>query len=579
MASPTKSASKTSVPATSPRAPASSSSSSSESEDTRPAPLDSDVCRRLSKLPISLSASAPRAEHWAPFDVEAARNFHELNHIDEPPISDQVQRIKAFYPIIREYRKRENIPPEVELFLWSSARLILGVIEALSAAKLKISNTVRLAYNAARPAQSFRCQFDMSDRTVNVIPETFLLPKIAKKVVRVRNVVESDVEAVPQGIVSVDDSDAPLAKRRKMEAYVAVPPHPAPAPAAPSEPVAPPVVPVAPVDPRRIISITHRDELLAIALTMPKDDTPAPALMKIPHHYIQDSLNPPLYSNTAFPCIECVSHLRRCPGIDESTPRATSCAPCAQTHKKCSLNWPANKLMKLIEQLRPYQNLAPQTIASYLQKLYQATLDSEHTAALHARALSAQRLAAQDLAVVVRNADNSMVDAAFTQLFEDPADAVHLRDAVDSFFDLEPEFFAQAALLADNPTTSVIPPPAGSVEDTRGTFHPAFSSRSLPRPLFGEVDASLLPGTLEAPLERDPAPHFSSAPLIRPAVYVPPVSSVSAFLDPSSVKPSYGPAGVSKRKKVARAPFVEGSSKDGQEEKVRRRSKRKQTSP
>ncbi|KAK7047018.1 hypothetical protein R3P38DRAFT_2765887 [Favolaschia claudopus] len=459
MASPTKSVSKHSAPATSPRAPASSSSSSSE--DNRPVPLESDVCRRLSKLPISLSASDPRAEFWAPFDVEAARKFHELNHIDDPPIADQVDRIKKFYPIVREYRKRTDIPPEVELFLWSSARLILGVMEALTAAELHVSHTLRLAYNTARPAQSFRCQFDMSDRTVDVIPDTFLLPKIAKKVVRVRNVVESDVEAVPQEIVSVDDSDAPLAKRRKMEVHVEVPSRPAPAPSAPSEPVAPAVVPVAPIDPCRTISITNRDELLAAALSMPKDDTSAPALMRIPHHYIQDSLNPSLYSPTAFPCIECVSHLRRCPGIDESTPRATSCAPCAQSHKQCSLNWPANKLMRLIEQLRPYQNLAPQTIASYLQKLYQATLNSEHTAALHARALSAQRLAAQDLAVVVRNADNALVDAAFVQMFEDPADAVHLRDAVDSFFDLEPEFFAQQAFLADNPTSSVIAPPAG----------------------------------------------------------------------------------------------------------------------
>ncbi|KAK7043305.1 hypothetical protein R3P38DRAFT_3177591 [Favolaschia claudopus] len=577
MASPTKPASKTSVSAKSPRAPASSSSSSSE--DTRPVPLESDVCRRLSKLPISLPASDRRAEFWAPFDVEAARNFHELNHIDEPPIEDQVQRIKAFYPILREYRKREDIPPEVELFLWASARLILGVIEALSAAKLKVSNTLRLAYNAARPSQKFRCQFDMSDRTVNVIPETFLLPKIAKKVVRVRNVAESDVEADPQGTVSVVDSDVPLAKRRKMEAYVAVPSRSAPAPSAPSESVALPVVPAAPVDPRRSISITHRDELLAVALTMPKDDAPAPALMKIPRHYIQDSLNPSLYSNTAFPCLECVSHLRRCPGIDKSTPRATSCAPCAQTHKSCSLNWSANKLMKLIEHLRPYQNLAPHTIASFLQKLYQATLDSEHTAALHARALSAQRLAAQDLAVVVRNADNALVDAAFEQLFEDPADAVHLRDVVDSFFDLEPELFAQGAFLADNPTSSVIAPPADADEDTRGTFHPVFSKRSLPRPLFGEVDASLLPGTLIEPLERNPAPHFASAPLVRPAVYVPPVSSVSALLNAPSAKPPFGPAGVTGRKKVARPAFVEGSSRDGEEVQTRRRSKRKQASP
>ncbi|KAK7022973.1 hypothetical protein R3P38DRAFT_3194875 [Favolaschia claudopus] len=236
--------------------------------------------------------------------------------------------------------------------------------------------------------------------------------------------------------------------------------------------------------------------------------------------------------------------------------------------------------MRLIEQLRPYQNLAPQTIASYFQKLYQATLNSEHTAALHARALSAQRLAAQDLAVVVRNADNALVDAAFVQMFEDPADAVHLRDAVDSFFDLEPEFFAQQAFLADNPTSSVIAPPAGSADDTRGTFFPALSKRNLPRPLFGEVGASLLPGTLSGPLERDPAPQFSPAPSASTSLYVPAPSSVSVLLNPPPpTKPSFGPAGVTRTSKKKRAPFVEGSSKDGQDGSERRRSKRKQASP
>ncbi|KAK6969364.1 hypothetical protein R3P38DRAFT_3243594 [Favolaschia claudopus] len=568
MASPTKSAS-----ATSPRAPA-SASSSSESEDNRPTPLESDVCRRLSKLPISLPASDPRAEFWAPFDVEAARNFHELNHIDDPPIADQVDRIKAFYPILREYRKRQDIPSEVELFLWSSARLILGVIEALTAAKLHISNTLRLAYSAARPSQAFRCQFDMSNRSAAVIPETFLLPKIA----RVRDVAESDVEADPQGTVSVDESDAPLAKRRKLEVHVAVPPRSAPAPAAPTEPVAPLVVPVAPVDPRRTIAITNRDEFIAVALSMPKDDAPAPALMQIPHHFVQDALNPSLYTPTAFPCVECVMHLRTCPGIDEATPRATVCAPCAQTHKSCSLNWPSNKLMKFIEHLRPYQNFAPHTIASYLQKLYQATLDSEHTAALHARALSAQRLAAQDLAVVVRNADTALVDSAFDAIFEDPADADRLRGAVDSFFDLEPEFFSQAAFIANAPTSSVIAPPADAPKGTRGTYHPALSQRRLPRPLFGEVDASLLPGTLIGPLERHPAPHYSSAPLINTPIYVPTSSSVSALLNPPPAKPSFGPAGVSKGKKNKPSEFVEGSTKDGKKGAVRRRSTRKPTS-
>ncbi|KAK7017587.1 hypothetical protein R3P38DRAFT_3201061 [Favolaschia claudopus] len=311
---------------------------------------------------------------------------------------------------------------------------------------------------------------------------------------------------------------------------------------------------------------------------MPKDDTSAPVLMQIPHHFVQDALNPSLYSPTAFPCIECVMHLRNCSGIDKSTPWATSCAPCAQTHKSCSLNWPANKLMKLIEHLCPYQNFAPHTITSYLQKLYQATLDSEHTAALHARALSAQRLAAQDLAVVVCNADNALADSAFDAIFEDPADAARLCDAVDSFFDLEPEFFAQAVFITDGPTSSVIAPPADSAKGTRGTFHPAFSKCSLPRPLFGEVDASLLPGTLTGPLERQPAPHFASAPLIGTTLYVPTPSSVSALLNPPPTKPLFGPIAVSRVKKSKQSEFVEGSTKDGKGGTARRRSTRKPTS-
>ncbi|KAK6997348.1 hypothetical protein R3P38DRAFT_3220378 [Favolaschia claudopus] len=489
----------------------------SDEEELPPLPLDSPAGRRLAKLPISLAPSDPRAVHWAPFDVDAARNFHNLNHIAvEPSIPAQVELAKAFLPVLQSYRERSDIPDEVELFLWSSSRLLKGIFEAV---KKNPPSEVREAYRVARPALKFRDNYDHRDPNVEIIPRSFILPKIAKPVVRALPSADSDVEAEPEGTVSVVEPEEPPTKKRKVE--VLLTPHSMlPAPSAPAAPVltitAPPAPIIsAPTSLAPVLSVSNHNEFTKIAFSLPREDAPSPALMRIPSHYVQDSLNPSLYNPSAFPCVECASHFRTCPGADESSGRATSCLHCINTHKSCSLNWTPASFVKLTESLRPYQNLSPQTIASFMQKLYQATVDSEFSAVLHARALSTQRLAAQDLMTVIRNVDNALVESAFQSLFEDPADVARLRGMVDAFFERESEIHASSTFVAEHPTSAVIPPPAGSSVETPGTCHPEFSNRIPSRPNFGPVDASLLPGSLSGPLARLPAPPSITTPMSR----------------------------------------------------------------
>ncbi|KAK7013075.1 hypothetical protein R3P38DRAFT_2789062 [Favolaschia claudopus] len=549
-------------PKPSPTPPASSPAPPDDLMD----PLESPAGLILADIPPSLPMSDPQAAIWEPFDNDETRAFHELNFLKkEPPLANQVARAKAFYPIMKAYLKEDDVPDEVRLFLWSSSRLMKAIYDGLVEYEMETPTFLRSAYRLGRPSLDFRQAYDDSG---DLIPHNFDLPKIVKAPGRAKKVVDSDVEADVQESVSVVESSAPPQKRRRVEVEIAKAPAAAvpvvqPAPAAPAKP-----------DPRTI-NISSRDELTAALFSIPAEVTPTPAVMRIPRNYVTDALNPPLFNSEALPCTYCANLFLPCPGVDPNSARGSSCSRCSQRKEKCSFNWTPEELMKFFKHIRPFHNVAPHSIASFLQRLYQATVDADYTALLHARSLSAQRLAAQDVAVVLKNADEAMSKAAFDSIFEDSEDGDRIREIVSNYFKNVAEFNANDDFDADHPTSPVFPPPDDAPADTRGTYHPALSKRTVPAPSFGQVDASLATGTLSVPLARrdyqlSSAVDFSRsgsahAPLARDA------DKVHAF----SKKPPYGPAGIAKpRSKDRRPSFVEGSS-TGQE--LRRSSRRQQS--
>ncbi|KAK7028452.1 hypothetical protein R3P38DRAFT_2776176 [Favolaschia claudopus] len=545
------------APQAPPSAPVSAPAPVPPPADTRMNPLLSPAGLRLAGMPASLAASDPRAPFWAPFDNKHSRAFLELEYLDpEPALEIQLKRAKKFAPILQSYREREEIPDEVEFFLWTTARLLKCLHEGLVNSKMESPKLLLDAYRAGRPVLAFRQKYNI-DKGADIISPDFRLPHILKAPARAKFVADSDVEADPGASVSVVESTLPQ-KRRRVE--VSSPPR---------------VVPAA-ADPR-VIEISSRGEITDALYSIPEAGAPTPALMRIPHHYVTDALNPPLYNPEALPCTECAFNFITCPGIDRST-RSSSCIRCALRKEKCSFNWTPADLMKFFEHIRPYHNVAPHSMASFLQRLYQTTVDAEYTALLHARSLSAQRLAAQDVAVAIRNSDSAMVDAAFDSMFEDSSDGNRMRRIADAYFKNVLEQAAINDTVADHPTSSVIPPPDDALPGTRGTYAPLLSTRIVPAPSFGRVDSSLAPGTLPRPLANPDFQLSSSVDFSKVGHSSAPLSQDIAAIFASAPldKPSFGPAEVAKASDKGKRPeFEEGSSTGGMQ---LRRSTRHQES-
>ncbi|KAK6978251.1 hypothetical protein R3P38DRAFT_2809431 [Favolaschia claudopus] len=520
-------------------------------------PLLSPAGLRLAAMPSSLAASDPRAPFWAPFDNKRSRAFLELEYLDpEPSLEIQLKRAKKFAPILQGYREREEIPDEVELFLWTTARLLKCLHEGLVSSKMEAPELLLDAYRAGRPALAFRKKYNI-DKGADIVSPDFRLPHILKAPARAKFVADSDVEADLGASVSVVEPTVPQ-KRRRVE--VDSPPR--------ADPAAP--------DPR-IIEVSSRGEITDALFSIPEAGAPTPALMRIPHHYVTDALNPPLYNPEALPCTECAFNFITCPGIDRST-RSSSCIRCATRKEKCSFNWSPAELMKFFEHIRPYHNVAPHSLASFLQRLYQTTVDAEYTALLHARSLSAQRLAAQDVAVTIRNSDSAMVAAAFNSVFEDSSDGDRMRDIAEKYFKNVLEQSAIDDAIADHPTSAVVPPPDDAPPGTRGTYAPLLSNRIVPAPSFGRVDSSLAPGTLPRPLANPDFQLSSSVDFSKVGPSSVPLSQDTAaiFASAPSDKPPFGPTGVAIASDKGKRPeFEEGSSTGGMQ---LRRSTRHQES-
>ncbi|KAK7019981.1 hypothetical protein R3P38DRAFT_3198487 [Favolaschia claudopus] len=471
--------------------------------------------------PPQIPSDDPSASLWAPFDNGLARDLVPLFVQKPPPPSvEQVRSVIALSPVLAHYREaHSDLPLSIEAFLWALSNVVRHVAKVVEDDH---AGELIALYRNLRPSAELQGAIITADPNAKHIGGDFTIPSIvAVPRRRARAAMMSDSE-------NSDDDGPPPTKRRRE----AMTPSPERSPTPQPERSATPAEPS--------IDITTRAELLQMFFDIPETGLPAPAHMKIPTAYVQSSLVPPLLSKVAFPCLNCVLNYAECRPVGG---RSTVCSRCAKYKHKCSFTWTPTTFKRFVECMRPFNAVAPHTIAAALQRLVQAYEDAQFASFAHTRAINNLCLQAQDTALTISGAERSLAVEQFDDFFEDKEGSDLAREFVAhvlskrSFHELEQDFVAHEATSSAKPVTDDSGAVVGHV------YHPEFSNRIIPDLDLKGVLKTVDPRARPIASFNDLTPAgASSSKTASPAKPAASTSTPKPAAPPSTPLPAFGPA-------------------------------------